>query len=76
MPQLAPELSKIDADIIHTHLPSIYTSDISWLVARQKKLPCVINYHNDLVFPGKLGHVARLYNRTGLRLLLRNVDKK
>ncbi len=56
-------LSRIDADIIHTHLPTPFTADIASRVARHRGIPCVITYHNDIVAGGLNGRICAMYNR-------------
>ena len=75
IPSLPLELHRISADIIHTHLPTPYTSDLSSFFSKRKKIPCVLTYHNDIVGHSILGLIGKLYNATTLRLLLRNVDR-
>ena len=64
-------LMREDFDLIHTHIPTPWTADISALVSMIRRKPLVITYHNDIVGAGYEGVVARLYNATLLRLVLR-----
>jgi glycosyltransferase involved in cell wall biosynthesis len=59
-----------DFDIIHTHLPTPWSADISAVVSLLKRKPLFVTYHNDLVGQGFSDLVARLYNRTLLHFVL------
>jgi len=75
IPGLFLELRRANADIIHTHLPAPYTSDLSCFVSKRGNIPCVLTYHNDIVSDGILSYVGKLYNVTALRFLLGNVER-
>jgi len=70
-PYLPLALHREDFDILHTHLPTPWSADWSGLVSRLKKRPLVLTYHNDIVGEGWAGQVARVYNRTALKPLLK-----
>jgi len=64
-----------DADVLHAHLPTPWTADVTALGGSLSGTPTVLTYHNDLVGTGLASHAAALYNRTGLKLTLRLVDR-
>ena len=72
---LKSKLKKEEFDIIHTHIPTPWSSDISARVALKKNKPLILTYHNDLVKNGFARIIANLYNNTFLRLLLKMADK-
>ena len=74
-PTLPLTLLKEDFDILHTHLPTPWSADWSALASRLKKRPLVLTYHNDIVGKGTANYVARLYNKTALKLLLGSADR-
>lgn len=63
------------ADIIHTHLPTPWSADISAIIGEITDTPTVLTYHNDIVGDGLAGHIANLYNATGFRLTRSLVDR-
>lgn len=63
------------ADIIHTHLPTPWSADLSVLAGRATGTPVVVTYHNDIVGEGVFAPVAALYNATALRVTLRLADR-
>lgn len=73
-PSLPFHLWKEDADIIHTHIPTPWSSDWSSVFARVKKIPLVLNYYNDVSGQGIFSHIAILYNKTLLKHLLSHAD--
>jgi len=73
--RLPLELLKADFDIVHTHLPTPWSADWSAMVARIKKRPVVLTYHNDITGRGIARYIARLYNATSLKYVLKRVDK-
>jgi len=62
------------ADIIHTHLPTPWSADLSALAGAATGTPVVLTYHNDIIGEGFTDYIARLYNQTMLRITLRLVD--
>lgn len=72
---LPKALSRGEYDIIHTHIPTPWSADWSALYSKTKDKPLVVTYHNDIVGDGFVSLVARLYNATGLRFVLKNADK-
>ncbi|RAP52608.1 MAG: glycosyl transferase [Methanosphaera sp. rholeuAM270] len=64
-----------DFDIIHTHVPTPWSSDWSNIVSRIRNKPLVVTYHNDIVGEGFANFIAGVYNNTTLKLLLNKADK-
>ncbi len=64
-----------DFDIIHTHIPTPWTSDWSNILTRIKNKPLVVTYHNDIIGTGLANYIAKFYNATTLKLLLNKADK-
>lgn len=62
-------------DLIHTHMPTPWSAELSLIVARIKRKPCILTYHNDVEKTGLLGVLTKIYNATLLPLLLAGVDK-
>lgn len=73
-PTLPLHLMKTKPDLIHTHLPTPWSSDWSGFAARMKKIPLVLNYYNDIDGDGVYSPVAKAYNRSFLKLLLSEAD--
>jgi glycosyltransferase involved in cell wall biosynthesis len=74
-PALPLALMQEDFDILHTHLPTPWSADWSMVAALIKRRHLVLTYHNDIVGEGTAGHIARVYNRTALKLLLKASDR-
>jgi glycosyltransferase involved in cell wall biosynthesis len=72
---LFSRLLKEDFDVIHTHMPTPWSADISALVSLIKNKPLVITYHNDLIKTGFASIITGIYNNTFLKLLLKRADK-
>lgn len=68
------ELLKTQFDIIHTHIPTPWSADISMLVAFLKRKPFVLTYHNDILKEDKSKVIAFLYNNIFLKLLLKRAS--
>lgn len=64
-----------DFDVVHTHLPTPWSADWSAVVSAIKRRPLVLTYHNDIVGTGLAGHVAKVYNTTALKFLLKRAKK-
>ncbi len=62
-------------DIIHTHVPTPWSSDWSNIITRIKNKPLVVTYHNDIIGSGIANTIANIYNSTTLKLLLNKADK-
>ena len=74
-PSLPLILSREDYDIIHTHIPTPWSADWSALSSKIKNKPLVVTYHNDIIGDGIADYIARFYNSTFLKLLLKRADK-
>jgi glycosyltransferase involved in cell wall biosynthesis len=74
-PALPLTLIQEDFDILHTHIPTPWSADWSMVAALIKKRHLVLTYHNDIVGEGSARHIARVYNRTALKLLLNAADR-
>jgi glycosyltransferase involved in cell wall biosynthesis len=64
-----------DFDIMHTHIPTPWSADISALVSLVRHKPLFVTYHNDLTGQGVSGLIAQLYNSTLLHLVLWRAKK-
>jgi len=73
-PFLPLEIMKKDFDVIHTHLPTPWSADWSAIISEIKNRPLILTYHNDIVGNGFANHVAKFYNATMLKLLLRKAN--
>jgi glycosyltransferase involved in cell wall biosynthesis len=69
-PRLLGTLLGRDFDVMHTHIPTPWSADISALVSVLKHKPLFVTYHNDLSGQGVGGFIAQLYNSTLLHLVL------
>lgn len=69
-PRLFRTLMSQDFDVIHTHIPTPWSADISALVSLFKHKPLLVTYHNDLSSQGISGLIAHFYNSTLLHLVL------
>jgi glycosyltransferase involved in cell wall biosynthesis len=62
-------------DIIHTHVPTPWSSDWSNIFTRLTNKPLVVTYHNDIIGNGIANHIANFYNTTALKSLLNKADR-
>jgi glycosyltransferase involved in cell wall biosynthesis len=74
-PALFRTLMSQSFDIMHTHIPTPWSADISALVSLFKHKPLFVTYHNDLTGRGVSGLIAYLYNSTFLHLVLWRAKK-
>jgi len=74
-PALLPTLLSSDFDLIHTHIPTPWTAEISALVSRIRNKPLILTYHNDIRGEGIYALVAWTYNRFILPLVLRQASR-
>jgi glycosyltransferase involved in cell wall biosynthesis len=68
-------ISQEDFDVIHTHIPTPWSADLSYLASILKKKPLIVTYHNDIIGTGLAHYIAKLYNNTFLKLLLNHAAK-
>ena len=64
-----------NSDVIHTHLPTPWSADVSALAGAITQTPVVLTYHNDIVAENLTAPVAALYNASALRVTLRIADR-
>lgn len=69
-PGLFRTLIRNDFDVIHTHIPTPWSADVSALVSLVKRKPLVVTYHNDLSGQGIDNLIASAYNATFLHFVL------
>ncbi|HPH35989.1 MAG TPA: glycosyltransferase family 4 protein [Methanoregulaceae archaeon] len=74
-PALLFTLLSSDFDLIHTHIPTPWTAEISALVSRIRKKPLILTYHNDIRGEGIYAPVAWIYNRFILPLVLKQASR-
>ena len=74
-PGLPYALSKENFDVIHTHIPTPWSADWSYMASKFKNKPLIVTYHNDIIGNGAAHHIAKLYNSTALKLLLNHASK-
>jgi glycosyltransferase involved in cell wall biosynthesis len=69
-------LLKEDYDIIHTHMPTPWSSDMSIFISRLKNKKTIITIHNDIDKHGFLPKLlSDIYLNTFFKILLNLVDK-
>jgi glycosyltransferase involved in cell wall biosynthesis len=68
-PLLPFTLIQTDTEIIHTHLPTPWSSDWSGIVSSLRDIPLVLTYHSGITGQGAASIIARFYNRSSLRRL-------
>ena len=69
-PHLFRTLIRENFDVVHTHIPTPWSADVSALASMLKRKPLCVTYHNDLTGKGINSIVAHLYNSTLLHLVL------
>ena len=74
-PRLFGTLMSQNFDVIHTHIPTPWSADISALVSLLRRKRLLVTYHNDLTGQGVNGLIAYLYNFTFLHLILWRANK-
>lgn len=74
-PTLPFHILKEDFDVVHTHLPTPWSADWSALVSLGKMKPLVVSYHNDIVGDGIASYIAKGYNLTSLKFVLKIASK-
>jgi len=59
-------------DLVHLHYPFYFGAELLWLKSLSSVLPYVVTYHQDVVFDGPLGLLARWHHQlVARRILLR-----
>ncbi|WP_324759601.1 glycosyltransferase family 4 protein [Haloarcula sp. GH36] len=76
-PGLIPALQRelTETDVLHTHLPTPWSADLSAVAGRLADVPTILTYHNDITSTGHLSYVADAYNATALRATLHMADR-
>ncbi len=74
-PTLPFHILKEDFDILHAHLPTPWSADWSAIFSLGKRKPLVLSYHNDIVGDGIACYIAKGYNLTALKFVLRIARK-
>ena len=74
-PSLPLHLVKEEFDVVHTHLPTPWSSDWSAFIAKTKKKPLILTYHNDITATGIWIPFSWSYNRFLLNKLLNAASK-
>ncbi|HPJ30175.1 MAG TPA: glycosyltransferase family 4 protein [Methanothrix sp.] len=74
-PRLPIEILKEDFDVIHTHLPTPWSADWSFIAAAIKGKPLVLTHHSDIVGRGKINWIAKTYKNINHRLILDGASK-
>lgn len=74
-PSFPFKILKEKFDIMHTHMPTPWSADMSALISKIKRKPLILTYHNDLIKTGFAKIIATIYNKTFLKLVLRASDK-
>lgn len=69
------KLKNEEFDVIHTHIPTPWSADISRMISKKKDKPLILTYHNDLIKKGFANIIASLYSSTFLKILLNQADK-
>jgi glycosyltransferase involved in cell wall biosynthesis len=74
-PTLPFDILTDDYDIIHTYLPTPWSSDWSFILSIFNNKPLIVTYCNDIIGFGMTDYIAKFYNATALQLLLRKAHK-
>ena len=74
-PRLFGTLMSQNFDVIHTHIPTPWSADISALVSLLRRKRLFVTYHDDLTGQGVSGLIACFYNFTFLHLILWRASK-
>jgi len=74
-PGLPAALLKEEFDVVNTYIPTPWSADWSAFAAVLKRKPLVVTYHNDIVGRGISNYLAKVYNATALKCLLRRADR-
>jgi len=60
--------------IFHVHIAQAIAPEITWLIARLKRLPVIGHFHLDVQPSGTLGWVFQLYKKSLFGIMLRHLD--
>jgi len=74
-PTLPLEIARSDFDVLHAHLPTPWSADWSMILAKLKNKPLILSYYNDIIGFGLSDYVARFYNSTALKLVLKQAAR-
>jgi glycosyltransferase involved in cell wall biosynthesis len=74
-PFLFPALLSKKYTLVHTHIPTPWSADLSMLATWIKRKPLVVTYHNDVTAKGGYSYIAALYNRIFLPLILKKAGR-
>jgi glycosyltransferase involved in cell wall biosynthesis len=74
-PTLPLEIARSDFDVLHAHLPTPWSADWSMILAKLKNKPLILSYYNDIIGSGFSDYVARFYNSTALKLVLKRAAR-
>uniref|UniRef100_A0A7C3UGH5 Glycosyltransferase family 1 protein n=1 Tax=Geoglobus ahangari TaxID=113653 RepID=A0A7C3UGH5_9EURY len=74
-PKLPITLLKEDFDVLHTHLPTPWSADWSAIISKIKRKPLIVTYHNDITGNGIAKYIAKFYNYSALRFLLKAANR-
>lgn len=73
-PRLPLILFRHDFDVLHTHLPTPWTCDLSCVIGRIRRKRVLVTYHNEIVGQGHMAAVAWVYRSIFQRLSLGLAD--
>ena len=74
-PFLPLKLLSEDFDVIHTHIPTPWSADLSAIISFLKRKKLIVTYHNDITGSGISKHISVLYNQTMLKFILKTAHK-
>lgn len=74
-PALPFHILNEDFDVLHTHLPTPWSADWSAIASAAKRKPLVLTYHNDIVGKSIAKYIARVYNLTALKFILKRASR-
>ncbi len=74
-PYLPMKLLSEDYDVIHTHLPTPWSADWSAIISHLRRKKLVVTYHNDIAGKGVSKYIAKFYNLTMLKFVLKTAHK-
>ena len=74
-PVLPGLLGMAHFDLVHLHYPFISGAELIWAVCQAKRIPYVVQYHNDLIGVGMRDAIFKLYSYTCSGLVLGSADR-